>query len=1104
MTVARISPLQKDRIMKRVAWIIVLFMTFSTTNAGRPWPDTTSDIRHFSDQLLPGMTDEQHEFAATHLVGCQKLTRDILDPIRSVNPDFILLDYLLGFGIGEFTHPEGYQWLPDPYDDLDQNYPEFFLTHPTSPHPDQRILQTDWNWWVLDPEVDDYRDWFVNESLRRRSLNLSDGVFADSCSYPWNTSPSQWWPDGTNQFDFWDPSLNGFLAHVHSEFANQLDPFYLIPNAAGLVTTVSQIDYSLTDGVMVEQFAMWGVQSPFDFSDWQLQMNRILDLQHEGKVIICQNYMAADDYDTRMFYTGCHLLCKGAACYLAMFSGLGLEWYPEYDIPIGAYSYLPGDISELWAPDPGIYIRNFDNGLVLVNPTSADPGEYVLPQESYLVSASGGGPVPGDGIPTGTLTYEEADSVNLGPYDAAVIINSTAATATPAPMPDQPVDLTAVHRSGQTFITWMELSELTGESYRIYRYEESIDASNLDQATLLYEVSEGSGNFYANRYNTGSGVWEERYLERFVIEDGGEQLAVGEGLLVWTLCMEDFGGEESGTAYYAVTSVSPYDQENVTDFTNENSIGPVMEAVNDPLPVEVDMDIGEGGHLYLQYMDLRQWNPTFHAPHAANGYFGLDPADPAVSESIQYAYDYVIYEPRESLCGGSVPPSVPLFLNLHGWGGNSYGPVLDLPDQYWCTYAVYLYDVSETWYFGFAGDHDYRLNNIVEECDVIVNYTEQRILRILYDLLRNPPGAIPDPERLYVFGHSMGGSGTLALSLRYPNVFAAAYASEPMTNYSTCGDGGGIDWRVDVAWKWGAPELNLPVEIDGPGDWADHLKKYDGMGVWDWQNHQDNIQERSGDEMVPFGVAHGMNDYVIEWPTQGYPAYGAFNAGKRTWGGAVTSADHFWQGFNGLPHTIAGAAPFSNFQAIKSETIPGLSNADNDLDLPPAEPGKFNHTLRWSSSWDPWDGPPIDDPNLWRIALCSISADPYTNDCGTGIVQTVDVTPRRLQNFIVTPGAQYAWENRTVSDNTLVDDGIAIADENGLITVADFAVGPQRNRLVLIPQATATPSPTPSASPEPPVIPSSDMKGELLLLAILTVVIVLGRQTCTGSRQVRL
>jgi len=704
---------------------------------------------------------------------------------------------------------------------------------------------------------------------------------------------------------------------------------------------------------------------------------------------------------------------------------------------------------------------------------------------------------------------------------------ASATRAAPRAPNAQPTGLAARHRSGQTFLTWQEQPGASLR-YRVYRHTTAIDAGNLAQATLLYDgVPQDSGRFYANRYNVDAGgVWDERYVERFVVEDGGAELAAGVGLLVWTLAPTDFGGGQSGAGYYAITTVDA-GGENRTDFGAGNTVGPVAESVADPLPVEIAAPgIDPGGHIFVQYMPLRDWNVTFHAPNPGNIFYGLDETSPAVANAIQYAYDYAVYAPRAADCGGALPAQLPVVVSLHGWGGNSYGPRTEDPDPYgWCVYRIYPIDQSETWWFGFARNHDYRGDWTPGAGDSIANFTERRVLRMVYDLLRDPPGPPADANRVFIFGSSMGGSGTLAFALRYPNVFAAAYAGQPMTNYATSGDGGGIDWRSDLTPKWGEVADDLPVIITGPGNWADGLQAENGTGVWTWQNHQAQAVARRASDAVPLGIAHGVEDDVIEWSTQGRPIYPALNSAQQVWGGAAVPGGHSWTGFGGSLYNLdqdfaASWAPFQNFAPRRGETVPGLSNGSTNALLPPTGVGDYNLGVRWSASWDPWDGAPVDTPTRWEMSFCYQDVDRYENACGTGQPLTVDVTPRRVQHFPLVAGAGYRWENRRVSDNGLVASGNVTADADGLVTVPAFALNHAGgNRLILqplddlpTPTATPTPSPTPTfcpqATPEPlwvePVVSPTDRLTQTIVVNIgncetVTVTTASGVFTATGS-----
>ena len=617
--------------------------------------------------------------------------------------------------------------------------------------------------------------------------------------------------------------------------------------------------------------------------------------------------------------------------------------------------------------------------------------------------------------------------------------------------------LSAFHRSGQTFVTWNERADLDGERYRIYRSSQPISPDHLAQASLLAEVGENAARFYANFFNDGDDQWKARYLDRLAVEDGAEPLGEGVGLLVWTVSEEDLDGQTAGSGYYAVTVVTAGGKES---FANEAAVGPVEETLEAPMPVEISASPGleqkAGLHVYIQYMDLRHWNATFHAPNPSNQFYGMDPNTPGLAEALQYAYDYVIFTPSAEVCGGSLPDNLPVVMYLHGWRGNRYTATYDNPFPY-CAYGVYPVDVTETWYFGFAQQHDYRQGGEVSEGDVIENYTEQRLLRMLFDLERDPPGPAVDAERVYVFGHSMGGSGALALAERYSNVFAAAYSGEPISDYRTAGVTH-QDWAANAAVKWGPPELNLPVKIAAPADWAAALQKYNGVGVWDWQDYQANLAERAGDGMAPLGIDSEIADHVIIFETQGRPLYPLLDASRQAWAGAVTDADHEWLDFLALPPGMGKVdeAPFWNLQVRRNESLPGLSRVEDAPPTPPEEPTRYNQTIMWSSSWNPWDGAPVDEQALWQMSFCAVADGSDT--CGTGEAQRVRVTPRRLQQFEVQPGALYAWENRRAADNELIDSGVVQADENGLVTVPDFEVLPEGNRLSLRPYQAAAQS----------------------------------------------
>ena len=626
----------------------------------------------------------------------------------------------------------------------------------------------------------------------------------------------------------------------------------------------------------------------------------------------------------------------------------------------------------------------------------------------------------------------------------------------------------AIYKSGQTFITWVERTDLHNEIYKVYRSSAPITAENYTQAILLGKVGKDSARFYANRFMVetdqaaSTWVWQPRFVDRYVITNLGGQIPQGTGLLVWTLATQDFGGASSGSGYYAVTVTPAGGSET---FDESYAFGPVAEAIADPSPVEIhsatNINLSPRAHVFIQYMDLRNWNPTFHAPNPSNNYYGLSPSTDGIANDLQYAYDYVVTLPDPKDCGGSLPANLPVVISLHGHRSNTYwNSAVDPYPESFCAYVILPEDESDTWYFGFAEHHDYRLGGTIAAGDTIVNYTEQRVLRMLYDLERNPLGPAVDPERVYVVGQSMGASGALAFSERYPNVFAAAYASQPMTNFLTAGVTQ-FDWVALNSVLWGSPSLALPVQISAPNHWADALQKYNGTSVWDWQDYIDNVSGNKltshlYDEVAPIGVIFGTQDHIVSWATQGQPTFIDFNLGKRAWGGSVNAQIHQWQYYFGLPPSIGPDPsdmnkytwiPFWGLTVIKDETAPGLSNLSGDDAATPG--GYSNQTILWSSSWDPWDITPVDTAEIWAMSFCSVAKG--STECGSGIDQTVDITPRRLQHFVVTPDAIYHWQNMDIKTNRVIAAGTVKADDHGLLVVPHFAVTATGNRLIITP-----------------------------------------------------
>lgn len=107
----------------------------------------------------------------------------------------------------------------------------------------------------------------------------------------------------------------------------------------------------------------------------------------------------------------------------------------------------------------------------------------------------------------------------------------------------------AVHRHGQTFVTWKDVAEgEAGAKYRhsLYRSEQPITAKNLAQADLCYHgILNNSAKLYGSAFNMKDRLDNSKSYA--VIAEGGKPLPAWSGLAVYTV-------QKEGSGYNAVVA----------------------------------------------------------------------------------------------------------------------------------------------------------------------------------------------------------------------------------------------------------------------------------------------------------------------------------------------------------------------------------------------------------------------------------------------------------------------------------------------------------------------------------------------------------------------
>lgn len=144
---------------------------------------------------------------------------------------------------------------------------------------------------------------------------------------------------------------------------------------------------------MIEGFAA-NVLESFEESDYVEQLNKGIALANTGKIILAQPYETST-VNYRLLNLASYLLLKGNQSFISM-GGSGCKWWPEYEIPIGHPTQTKPNMQG-YAKAPHVYMREYSNGLVIVNSDKASAHTVQLSSGLFPATPSaGGGDLPDD------------------------------------------------------------------------------------------------------------------------------------------------------------------------------------------------------------------------------------------------------------------------------------------------------------------------------------------------------------------------------------------------------------------------------------------------------------------------------------------------------------------------------------------------------------------------------------------------------------------------------------------------------------------------------------------------------------------------------------
>ena len=390
--------------------------------------------------------------------------------------------------------------------------------------------------------------------------------------------------------------------------------------------------------------------------------------------------------------------------------------------------------------------------------------------------------------------------------------------------------------------------------------------------------------------------------------------------------------------------------------------------------------------------------------------------------------------------GATADAPAPVRVSLHGigappaTGGASY------------EFRVAPYDPDNTYWWGYGSS----LPDVAPDGEDTPDYTQRRVMHLVAWVLENYPEA--DPGRVYAFGASMGGAGSMTVGLWYARHFSYIHSllgqAVPRNHRPTRVASLQKLWGPIEGSAWDLPDVTRML--------ADSAEARDQFLF---------VRHGKDDPTIHFGAA------VLPSPLTGDRLYDALQ-GLRV--GHVAVWD---EGAHGPADPLLGSTWWwaSDFSLVRDATtflrrdlaFPAfsLSSADGD----PGD-GEGNGKQKWSvnagfagvvevpgdTGWNGeiagvlnrflrWDATAtVDTLDGFAVPLRVVDGDgddppapgyPSFGDQFDGeLPVVVDVTPRRVQAFRTRPGEVVRWRFGDAQ-------GEAVADETGAVTIEGLEVG---------------------------------------------------------------
>ena len=362
--------------------------------------------------------------------------------------------------------------------------------------------------------------------------------------------------------------------------------------------------------------------------------------------------------------------------------------------------------------------------------------------------------------------------------------------------------------------------------------------------------------------------------------------------------------------------------------------------------------------------------------------FFSHPSDPDWGYERPQTDSFAVIHPRNEIQGRKYP----LYVVLHSAGHDLYTTVHCLynegdhdiyhtPDDTCALIPDCYANGDNDWWWGCKPDDPY----LGFDEELRMKPVEKRVMSTVFWTMDN---YCIDRERVYAVGNSMGGSGALGIAYCRGDVFAAVKVNVPagVSHLSRrCA------LECDRPEGFRIPDPPVTVDYSAQNDsWSyGHDILFKGT-----QKYRYPLMEFFG----PFGHQNNNSELIK---------------------------------FNDLIHS------FDIGSVSLHEPYPVFTNASTDDPIPWPDKleseasGQVNGFFRWRNVRD--------DKDVHEIELRLLRQDEWESRVTFPQESTADVTLRRRQNFILSPGENFSWEFRG-------DKGVSKADDFGVPTIFSLKI----------------------------------------------------------------